>query len=328
MNCNDEVVIKIIGKVTLENPGIDQLKLRMILDEVLYKYNILPQETSIIASDVEEKLQLYIATKRLEGLSEKTLKNYYLDLMKLAEFMIKPLSTINANDIRMFLAVRCEHLKSSSMNTIIWELKSFFSWLASEEYISKNPMVKIKTSKVDKYMRKALTDEEMEIFRQACKTYRELALAEFLYSTGCRLSEIVKTDISNINWSDMSLIVFGKGSKERKVYFSPKAKILLQKYLNSRKDDCHALFVTERHPIHRLQGRGVETAIKKIARRIEDGPNIYPHLIRHTYATHKVNTGMSLPVLQKLMGHESPVTTQIYARLNDDNIKYEYKRTT
>lgn len=328
MNCNDEVVIKMIGRITLEIPDIDQLLLRRILDEVLYKYDVLPQETSLIASDIAEKLQIYIATKRLEGLSEKTLKNYYNDLMKLAGYIKKPISSITANDIRMYLAIRGQNLKFGTINTIIWGLKSFFSWLANEEYIIKNPMVKIKPTKVDKFIRKALSDEEMELFRQACVTDREKALVEFIYSTGCRLSEVVNTDINNIDWTDLSLLVFGKGRKERKVYFSPKCKILLQKYLSNRTDECIALFATIRRPVHRLQGRGIEVIIKKIADRVEDGNNIYPHLLRHTYGTHKLNAGMPLPVLQRLMGHESPATTQIYAQLSDENIKHEYKRTT
>jgi integrase/recombinase XerD len=332
MNCNDEVVIKAVGRITQEFSEFEDLQkqilLRKVLEEVVYKYDVLPKETSLIASDIEEKLQIYLATKKLEGLSEKTLKNYYNDLIKFAEYMRKPINSIQANDIRMYLAVRCKNLKPGTMNTIIWGLKSFFGWLANEEYIIKNPMMKVKANKVDKFIRKALTDEEMEIFSQACRSNREKALVEFIYSTGCRLSEVVGSNKNDINWTDSSLVVFGKGRKERKVYFSPKCKILLQKYLSARKDECTALFATIRRPVHRLQGRGIEVIIKKIADRIEDGKNIYPHLLRHTYGTHKLNAGMPLPVLQRLMGHESPATTQIYAQLSDENIKHEYKRTT
>lgn len=332
MNCNDEVVIKAVGRITQEFSEFEDLQkqilLRKVLEEVLYKYDVLIKETSLIASDIEEKLKIYLATKKLEGLSEKTLKNYYNDLIKFAEYMRKPINSIQANDIRMYLVVRCKDLKPGTMNTIIWGLKSFFGWLANEEYIIKNPMMKVKANKVDKFIRKALNDEEMELFRQACITDREKALVEFIYSTGCRLSEIVNTDINNIDWNDLSLLVFGKGRKERKVYFSPKCKILLQKYLSTRRDECTALFATIRRPARRLKGRGIEVIIKKIADRVEDGQNIYPHLIRHTFATHKHNAGMPLPVLQRLMGHESPATTQIYSQLNDENIKHEYKRTT
>lgn len=331
-NCTDEAIIKTIGKITQEFSEFEdlqkQIKLRKVLEEALYNYEVFTKETSLIASDIEDKLQMFIAVKRLEGLSQNTLENYYNDIMKLAQFMRKPIISITANDIRMFLAARCQKLKATTMNTIIWNMKSFFNWLANEEYIVKNPMVKIKPNKVDKYIRKALTDEEMEMFRQACETERELALCEFIYSTGCRLSEVVGVDISQISWGDQSLIVFGKGRKERKVYFSPKCKILLQKYLATRNDECPALFATLRRPVGRLHGRGIQVVIKKIASRIKDGKNIYPHLIRHTYASHKHNAGMPLPVLQKLMGHESPSTTQIYARLNDDVVRHEYKRTT
>lgn len=329
MDCTDEVVVKLVGRLTLDFPELElkQLALRNSIEDILYKYQVTSKETSLLASDIEDKMKLFIATKKMEGLSEKTLRNYWFDLSKFAAYMHRPINSITANDIRMYLASRCRDLKPGTMNTIIWGLKSFFAWLANEDYIVKNPMLKIKPTKVDKYIRKALSDEEMELFRQACKTDREKALVEFIYSTGCRLSEVVNVDKKDLNWSEMSLMVFGKGRKERKVYFSAKCKILLQKYLATRQDENTALFVGIRYPYGRVHGRGIEVIIKKIASRIKDGKNIYPHLIRHTFATHKHNSGMSLTVLQKLMGHSSPETTMIYARLNDENVKHEYNKT-
>ncbi|MDU7251011.1 MAG: tyrosine-type recombinase/integrase [Clostridium sp.] len=322
----EEVVIKLVGKLSLEFPEIDQLKVRTIIEEVLYKYRVLPEETGLVTSDIEEKLQIYLASKKLDGLSKKTLKNYEYNLLIFASHLRKPLAAINTMDLRMFLAVRCKNMKATSVNGQISILKSFFGWLADEEYIPKNPAKKLKQTKEPKRLRHAMTEEEIENLRQACKTEREKALVEFLISTGCRLSEIVGVDKLDIDWHEMSLTVVGKGNKERKVYFNTKAKILLKKYLLTRKDNNEALFVTSKRPHTRLGGRSIQREIKKIAKRAGINKSIYPHLFRHSFATHNLNSGMPMPIIQHLMGHESPATTQIYAELSEENIRHEYKK--
>ncbi|KGO12787.1 integrase [Clostridium botulinum] len=322
----EEVVIKLVGKLSLEFPEVDQLKIRTITEKVLYKYRILPEETALVSSDIEEKLQIYLASKKLDGLSIKTLKNYEYNLLIFADHLRKPLAAINTMDLRMFLAVRCKNMKQTSMNGQISILKSFFGWLADEEYIPKNPAAKLKQTKEPKRLRHALSEEEIELLRQACKTDREKALIEFLVSTGCRLSEVVGINKNDIDWNGMSLNVIGKGNKERKVYFSTKAKILLKKYLLTRSDENIALFVTSKKPHGRLGGRSVQREIKKIADRAGIKKSIYPHLFRHSFATSKLNAGMPLPVIQHLMGHENPATTQIYAELSEETIQHEYKK--
>ncbi|BDB02157.1 site-specific tyrosine recombinase/integron integrase [Clostridium botulinum] len=325
-SAKDEVVIKLVGKLSMEFEEIDQLKARTIIEEVLYKYRVLPEETGLVASDIEEKLQIYLASKKLDGLSIKTLKNYRYNLIIFADHLRKPLGTISTMDLRMFLAARCKNMKSTSTNGQISILKSFFGWLTDEEYISKNPAKKLKQTKEPKRLRHAMTEEEIELLRQACKTEREKALIEFLITTGCRLSEVVGINKDDLNWNEMSLNVIGKGNKERKVYFSTKAKILLKKYLLARSDENIALFVTSKKPHGRLGGRSVQREIKKIADRAGINKSIYPHLFRHSFATSKLNAGMPLPVIQHLMGHENPATTQIYAELSEENIKHEYKK--
>ncbi|MBY6871654.1 tyrosine-type recombinase/integrase [Clostridium botulinum] len=325
-SAKDEVVIKLVGKLSMEFEEIDQLKARTIIEEVLYKYRVLPEETGLVTSDIEEKLQIYLASKKLDGLSLKTLKNYQYNLAIFADRLRKPLGTITTMDLRMFLAVRCKNMKATSVNGQISILKSFFGWLADEEYIPKNPAKKLKQTKEPKRLRHAMTEEEIENLRQACKTEREKALVEFLISTGCRLSEVVGVNKDDINWYEMSLNVIGKGDKERKVYFNIKTKIYLKKYLNRRKDNNEALFVTSRRSYARLGGRSVQREIKKIANRAGINKSIYPHLFRHSFATSKLNAGMPLPVIQHLMGHENPATTQIYAELSEENIKHEYKK--
>lgn len=325
-NSKDEVVIKLIGKLSIEFPEIDQLKARNVIEEVLYKYDIKTTETALVVSDIEDKMQIYLASKKLDGLSKSTLKNYQYNLVIFANYLRKPLSTINAMDLRMFLAQRCKNMNPSSVNGQISILKSFFGWLANEEYIPKNPTLKLKQTKQPKRVRKPLTKEEIELLREACETDRQKALVEFLISTGCRLSEIVEVNKDDINWHEMSLFVVGKGDKERKVYFTTRAKILLKKYLFSREDDNPALFVTSKRPYNRLGRRSIQREIKKIANMEGLEKSIYPHLFRHSFATYKINSGMSLPVLQHIMGHEDPATTQIYAELSEENVMHEYKK--
>lgn len=325
-SAKNEVIIKLVGRLSLEFPDIDQLKIREIAEGVLYKYDVFPQETGLITTDVEEKLQLYLAVKKMDGLSPRTLKNYNYNLLIFASYIRKPLSTVTAMDLRMYLAQRCKNMKPGSVNAQIYILKSFFGWLYIEEYIPKNPTLKLKSTKEPKRLRKPLNDEEVELLRQACKTEREKAILEFLVSSGTRLSEIVGIDKSDINWHELSLNVIGKGNKERKVYFSVKAKILLKKYLDSRNDNCSALFVTSRRPHGRLGNRSIERDISKIAARAGFDKSVYPHLFRHSYASHNINAGMPLHILQKLMGHESADTTLIYAEISDENIQHEYKK--
>lgn len=323
---NNEVIIKLVGKLSLEFPEIDQLKVRNIAEEVLYKYDVLPQETALVTTDIEDRLQMYLAVKRLEGLSKKTLKNYNYNLIILANRLRKPLANIDVMDLRMFLADRCKNMKPSSMNGQISILKSFFGWLCNEGYIPKNPTVNLKQTKEPKRVRHALSDEEVEMLKQACTTDREKALVEVLISTGCRLSEIIEINVDEINFSEKSLYVIGKGDKERKVYFSTKAKILVKKYLANRKGESNALFTTIVAPYRRLGARSVEKEIKKVAAKANIEKSIFPHLFRHTMATSSLNKGMPISAVQKLLGHTDPATTQIYAIYSEENIMHEYKK--
>lgn len=324
---NNEVIIRLVGKLTLEFPDIDQLKVRRIAEEVLYKYDVVPQETGLTtSSDTEDKLQIYLVVKKLDGLSIKTLTNYNREILKFARYLRKPLANVTTMDLRMYLAQRCKNLKPGSTNTQSYILKSFFSWLHQEEYIPKNPMLKIKATKEPDRLRHALTMDEVETLRQKCKNLREKTLLEFTYSTGCRLSEIEAVNKEDLNFHDKTLKVIGKGNKERIVCFNTKAKYLMKEYILSRTDDNPALFVTSKSPNSRLGGRSIEREIKNIALRANLGKAIYPHLLRHSIATHLLAAGMSLHNVQALLGHSDPKTTEIYAETSVENVVYEYKR--
>ncbi|KEH90631.1 site-specific tyrosine recombinase/integron integrase [Clostridium botulinum] len=330
-NNNEEAVIKILGKLTMLFPNLDmdlqtQIKLRNVIEEVLYDYDVIPKETSIVASDITDKLKMYLAIKKLDGLSILTLKNYKREIERFAQTIVKPVNTVTTMDIRMYLSYICKDKKESTLANKIAILKSFFGWLETEELIIKNPTKKIKSPKVGKRLRNSLTLEELELLRNACKSLREKALLEFIFSTGCRLSEVKNIKITDINWNELNLNVIGKGNKQRIVYFTVKAKIFLEKYLNSRNDNCPYLFVTTKRPHKQLGGRSIQLEINKIADRAGLNKSVYPHLLRHTFATVALNNNMPITVIQKLMGHERVDTTMIYAELDNSTLKQEYKK--
>lgn len=328
MDHREELIIKIISNVknNSKNNIIDIKELRKVLDEVTYNYEIRLASKALVTTDFEEKLKMYIAVKMLDGVAISSLKNYQREIRKFFKTIPKPVNFITTGDVRNYLAMHFNKIKETTMNNKIATLKSFFTWLYEEGYIESNPCRKIKSTKVSKRLRQALTEEELEILRNSCTTIREKALLEFLFSTGCRLSEIVNINKKDINWSELSVIVIGKGNKQRKVYFTIKARLLLQQYLKTRKDINTALFVTSKFPYKRLGGRSIQREIKTIAKNANMDKSVYPHLIRHTFATQGLNNGIPITVLQELMGHENSSTTLIYAELNDNTIKQEYRK--
>jgi site-specific recombinase XerD len=197
--------------------------------------------------DLPEKIELYLSSIKLEGLSNKTLKGYKSELMLFSRFCQKATALVTTADVRSYLA-SFDKAKISTIGQKLSVLKSFFGWLVKEEILLRNPTSKIKLPKTPKRLPKGLSIEELETVRESCETLRERALIEVFYSTGCRLSEIANMSKSDINLQSMSAKVIGKGNKERVVYLSIKALHHLKKYLNSRKDDCEAVFVTERKP--------------------------------------------------------------------------------
>jgi integrase/recombinase XerD len=230
-------------------------------------------------------------------------------------------------DIRVYLAAYTKTgVKNTTIATTISCLKSFFGWLETQDYINKSPMRKVKNIKIEKRLRKPLSQEELEMLRIACKTVREKAIVEFFYSTGCRLDEVYKLNKGDINWNTDSCMVIGKGNKERRVFLNAKARVHLWKYIASRKDNNEALFVTGRGKLNRLGPRSFEEIFGDLGRRAGLTKRVHPHLLRHTMATSMLNNGASLAAVQGLLGHEDPATTQIYAELNQEELHLTHKR--
>jgi integrase/recombinase XerD len=324
----EEITLRILDRASSFISDDHLRRLRNIIDEELYHYAITPTSQELVpVNDMASWIQLFISCKKLDGLSRKTLKNYARELMKFAFVTQKNLEQIDDMDIRMYLSRKSQSgCKNNTLNTLRSAMMSFFGWMVEMNHIQRNPVQKIKPIKTEKFIRQALTREEMEMLRDACKTLRERAVVEFFYSTGCRLDEIQKLSLSKIDWQNKSMIVFGKGSKEREVYFNDKALHHLKKYIEARADNDDAIFVRERAPHTRLCARMIQEIFAGLGRRAGIKHPVYPHLLRHTFATHMLDAGTELQYLQDLMGHSSPATTQIYARLSRRKIQ-EVHRT-
>ena len=316
---------QIINSTSLFNCEVDKPELKQSLSLVLAQYDIKPAAISTGHPDLQQKVTLFIAGKRLEGLSHKTLDGYILELKIFGKHIHKTTAEITTSDIRVYLG-KYEHLKVSTISRKLSVAKSFFGWLRSELIIPSDPTTRIKQPKKEKRTPKALTIEEFEMIREACITPRERALVEVFYATGGRLAEVQEMNRTDIDFQAMSVRVVGKGDKERPVYFSFKAMYHLKKYFKMRTDAVPALFVTERKPYRRLGQAGIQHAFKKIAKRSEVTKNVHPHVFRHTFATLMLNNGAELASVQALLGHADPATTMVYTNVTDEKRKQSHRQ--
>ena len=279
-------------------------------------------------SNLPRRVEAFLAAKRIDGCRPKTIKGYRERLKMFMTQCSKPVQQITTDDLREYLAYLVDerHLMDNSVQAHINTLRSFFSWLVDEDNIHKSPMRKIKSLKIDKLRsRHPLTAEQLELGRDGCRGYKEKALVEFLVSSGCRVSEVAGLRVDDIDWRDRKCKVIGKGNKERTVYFSVRAKLMLQLYIAERRGG-EALFASSRAPYEPLTDRGIEKMISKLGKRIGMERPLYPHLMRHTFASHALNCGMELTIIQHLLGHSDPKTTLIYAEIDPIRVQYEYNR--
>ena len=327
----EQVIIKIIGQIALQEPTIDQNQLRDTLREILDDYEILPKTKALaLNSDMTQYIMMYLATRKLDGLSDKTLQEYRIKLNNFASWVPLNIDKVTTMDLRKFLAQYGQErkLKNSSLNAFQTVIKTFFAWLEDEEYIPKSPAKKLQPIKHEKRTRKSLTAEQLERLREdGCRDARDRAILEMFFSTGGRVSEIAQIDIDKINWHENSVNVIGKGNKERTVYFGEKAKMYLKRYLAERGiSQEKALFIAKIKPHGRLSTRALQSVINDIGERAGFEISIFPHLLRHTMATLGYKSGIELPIIQELLGHNSPATTQIYAQLDKGIAQQAHKR--
>ena len=318
----DEKLVNILNEMA-DYLNVSQMKK---LQEVLLK-NLVTEPVERKEISNTEYLKLFLDAKRIEGCSERTLQYYRVT----AEHMLKKLSTpirkMTTDEIRAYLVEYQQEGGCSkvTVDNIRRNISSFFSWLEEEDYILKSPMRRIHKIKTKTVVKDVISDETMEKMRDACEEIRDLAIIDLLYSTGIRVGELVRLNIADVNLEQRECVVFGKGDKERKVYFDAKAKIHLMEYLARRKDDNPALFVSLDAPYTRLQISGVEIRIRELGRKLSLN-RIHPHKFRRTMATRAIDKGMPIEQVQKILGHSQIDTTMQYAIVNQNNVKSSHQK--
>lgn len=302
---------------------------RKRLEEVL-EYAFFGVE--IIKNDNDERNQtdysdIFVSAKRVEGCSERTLNYYKTTIDNMLNSVNKKVNNIETDDLRKYLADyqlnnQCSKVTIDNVRRI---LSSFFAWLEDEDYIIKSPTRRIHKIKTMKTVKETYSDEELEEMRDSCDEIRDLALIDFLSSTGVRVGELVNLNIKDIDFENRSCVVLGKGSKQREVYFDARTKIHLQNYLSTRIDNNQALFVSLLHPFNRLKISGVEIRLRELGNKININ-RVHPHKFRRTMATKAIDKGMPIEQVQVLLGHSKIDTTLEYAMVNQNNVRNSHKR--
>lgn len=275
----------------------------------------------------EEYLDMYIQAKTVEGLSERTISYYKSSISHLLGVVTNPVRSITTEQIRLYLSdyQKINNCGKTTIDNIRRNISSFFSWLEEEDHILKSPVRRIHKIKSKTPVKDVITDEEIERMRDGCTASRDVAIIELLYSTGMRVGELVQLDRRSVDFIERECVVFGKGGKERKVYFDARTKLHLQEYLDQRIDDNPALFVTLDAPYNRLHISGVEIRLRQLGKKL-DLHNIHPHKFRRTMATRAIDKGMPIEQLQKLLGHSQIDTTMQYAIVNQNNVKAAHRK--
>ncbi|MBS6893155.1 MAG: tyrosine-type recombinase/integrase [Veillonella sp.] len=301
----------------------DLYALQIVLQKKLYTQNNQTYPYTNI-----EYMDMFISAKRIEGCSERTLAYYKATIEHMLSIIITPLRQIQTDELRAYLAeyqLR-NNCSKTTVDNIRRNLSSFFSWLEAEDYIIKSPIRRIHKIRTGSKVKETLSEECIERIRDSCLHIRDLAMIDLLYSTGIRVGELVNLNIGDINFEERECIVYGKGNKQRKVYFDAKAKVHLKRYLEERNDYNEALFVTLDSPFDRLKISGVEIRLRKLGRLALLDQRVHPHKFRRSMATRAIDKGMPIEQVQKLLGHQQIDTTMHYAMVNQSNVKISHRK--
>ena len=302
-------------------------KLKNVMEQILCRYEVSGTEIKPENDDSNELIVMFIAAKRIEGCSEKTLKYYKTTIDAMVTSLGKNVRQILTEDIRIYLTDYQNKNQTSrvTIDNIRRILSSFFSWLEDEDYIIKSPVRRIHKVKTASSIKETYSDEDLEKMRDNCETLRDLAMIDMLTSTGMRVGEMVLLNRGDIDFAERECVVFGKGDKERIVYFDARAKLHLQEYLDSRTDNNPALFVTLREPYERIKIGGIEHRLREMGRRLKIS-KVHPHKFRRTLATMAIDKGMPIEQLQQLLGHQRIDTTLQYAMVKQSNVKTAHRK--
>lgn len=301
-------------------------KLQEVLEYSLYNYEISGKITET-EDDSQKLIDSFVYAKRIEGCSEKTLKYYRTTIETMTAIIDKGVRHMQTDDLRAYLTEYREKHGSSrvTIDNIRRILSSFFSWLEDEDHILKSPVRRIHKVKTATNIKETYTDEELEKMRDNCEELRDLAIVDMLASTGMRIGEMVLLNKADINFNERECVVFGKGDKERVVYFDVRTKIHLQNYIDSRIDENSALFVTLRAPYTRITIGGIESRLREMGKNLEI-KKVHPHKFRRTLATMAIDKGMPIEQLQQLLGHKRIDTTLQYAMVKQSNVKQAHRK--
>ena len=309
----------------LDNAQLKQLK--QALEQTLFHFEVSSLEIRPEEDDSNNLIALFISAKRIEGCSEKTLKYYKTTIDAMISSLGKNVRCVLTEDLRTYLTEYQSKKQSSrvTIDNIRRILSSFFSWLEDEDYIIKSPVRRIHKVKTVSSIKETYSDEDLEKMRDNCDEMRDLAMIDMLASTGMRVGEMVLLNRNDINFAERECVVFGKGDKERIVYFDARTKLHLLEYLESRLDDNPALFVTLRAPHERIQIGGIEHRLREMGKRLNIS-KVHPHKFRRTLATMAIDKGMPVEQLQQLLGHRRIDTTLQYAMVKQSNVKTAHRK--
>ena len=323
----NELIIEVMQLMlpVLDNAQLKQLK--QVMGQALCHYKVSGMEIKPEEDDSKKLIEKFIAAKRIEGCSMKTLKYYQTTIDAMVSSLGKSVRHILTEDLRAYLTEYQSRKQSSrvTIDNIRRILSSFFSWLEDEDYIIKSPVRRIHKVKTARSIKQTYSDEDLEKMRDNCDELRDLAIIDMLASTGMRVGEMVQLNRDDINYVERECVVFGKGDKERIVYFDARAKLHLQEYLQSRVDDNPALFVTLRAPYERIQIGGIEHRLREMGKRLNI-LKVHPHKFRRTLATMAIDKGMPIEQLQRLLGHQRIDTTLQYAMVKQSNVKTAHRK--
>ena len=322
-----ELITEVTQKMLshLDNAQLKQLT--EVLEQVLARYSVSELSADSEEDNTQELITMFLAAKRIEGCSEKTLKYYQTTIKSMVTSLQKGVRHIVTEDLRSYLTdyQSKNHSSKVTIDNIRRILSSFFSWLEDEDYIVKSPVRRIHKVKTASSIKETYSDEELEKMRDSCTEIRDLAMIDMLASTGMRVGEMVLLNRDDINFSERECVVFGKGDKERIVYFDARAKLHLQEYLGSRSDQNPALFVSLHAPFERLKIGGIESRLREMGKKLSIS-RVHPHKFRRTLATMAIDKGMPIEQLQRLLGHQRIDTTLQYAMVKQSNVKLAHRK--
>ena len=321
-----KLIDEVVGEMLPFLNNAQAERLQEVLIHTLWKYEVSTSDAEVKEKE-QDLVELFLAAKRIEGCSEKSLKYYQATIQAMLEALGKGIKEIVTEDIRCYLTnyQKRNHSSRVTIDNIRRILSSFFPWLEDEDYILKSPVRRIHKVKTASNIKETYSDETLELMRDNCSEIRDLAMIDLLASTGMRVGEMVLLNRADIDFNERECVVFGKGDKERMVYFDARTKLHLQAYLNERTDDNIALFVSLKSPFNRLTIGGIETRLRGFGKRL-GLPKVHPHKFRRTLATMAIDKGMPIELLQQLLGHKRIDTTLQYAMVKQSNVKIAHRK--